>query len=396
MYNYRKVSIDLKEILLLKLGELVLKGLNRANFEKRLMKNLAWRIKNFGAFNIYCMQSTIYVEPQDESCDMDAAIAAAEKVFGVVNISRAAEVEKDIDKIIAVAKEYLHNELSSAKTFKVEAKRSDKSFPKKSPEIAFEVGSALHDAFENLSVDVKKPEVCVRVEIRDRAAYVHANPIPGAGGLPVGINGRAAILLSGGIDSPVAAYMMAKRGVELFGIHFFSYPYTSERAKEKVIELARLVGVYAGNIKIAMVPFTKIQEEIRAHCREEYFTLIMRRFMMYIAEKVALANNCGALITGESLGQVASQTMEALGVTENGITLPVLRPVIGMDKEEIVGIARRINTFETSILPYEDCCTVFTPKHPRTKPKLENILEEEKKLPFNELAEAAIAEIEII
>ncbi len=382
--------------MLLKLGELVLKGQNRGNFEKRLMKNLAWRIRNFGEFKIYCMQSTIYVEPQDETCDMDAAFSAAEKVFGVVNISRAAECEKDISVIIETAKEYLAETLSFAKTFKVEARRSDKSFPMKSPEIAFEVGSALHDHFENLEVDVKTPEVCVRVEIRDRAAFVHANPTPGAGGLPVGINGRAAILLSGGIDSPVAAYMMAKRGVELFGIHFFSYPYTSERAKQKVIELARLVGAYAGNIKIAMVPFTKIQEEIRANCKEEYFTLIMRRFMMYIAEQLAVSNNCGALITGESLGQVASQTMEALGVTENGITLPVLRPVIGMDKEEIVAIARRINTFETSILPYEDCCTVFTPRHPRTKPKLEHILEEEKKLPFEALANEAIAATEII
>ena len=387
---------NLKEIMLLKLGELVLKGLNRGNFEKRLMKNLAWRIRNFGEFKIYCMQSTIYVEPQSDSCDMDAAFEAATKVFGVVNVSRAAECEKDIDTIIKTAKEYLSEELSLAKTFKVEAKRSDKSFPMKSPEIAITVGGELHDAFENLEVDVRNPEVCVRVEIRDRAAFVHANPTPGAGGLPVGINGRAAILLSGGIDSPVAAYMMAKRGVELFGIHFFSYPYTSERAKEKVIELARLVGVYAGNIKIAMVPFTKIQEEIRAHCKEEYFTLIMRRFMMRIAEKIAVSRDCGSLITGESLGQVASQTMEALGVTENGIDLPVLRPVIGMDKEEIVSIARRINTFETSILPYEDCCTVFTPKHPRTKPKLSQIVEEETKLPFDELVAEAVEKTEII
>ena len=386
----------MKEILLLKLGELVLKGLNRGNFEKRLMKNINWRLRKFGDFKIYCLQSTIYVDPQSEDCDMDSAVEAIKKIFGIVNICRAAECEKDMEKIVASAKDYLYEELSSARTFKVEAKRSDKSFPKKSPEIAFEVGGALHDAFENLEVDVKNPEVLVKVEVRDRAAYIHANPIPGAGGLPIGINGRAAILLSGGIDSPVAAYMMAKRGVELFGIHFFSYPYTSERAKEKVIELARLVGEYAGNIKIAMVPFTKIQEEIRAHCKEEYFTIIMRRFMMYIAEITALANDCGALITGESLGQVASQTMEALGVTENGIELPVLRPVIGMDKEEIVAIARRINTFETSILPYEDCCTVFTPKHPRTKPKLEYIIEEEKKLPFEELAAEAIANIEII
>ena len=386
----------MREILLLKLGEIVLKGLNRGNFEKRLIKNLAWRLRKCGEFKIYCLQSTIYVEPQNEDSDMDAAFEASKRVFGIVNICRAAECEKDIEKITETAKTYLNETLSFAKTFKVEAKRSDKSFPKKSPEIAIEVGSALHDAFENLEVDVKNPEVCVKVEVRDRAAFVHANPTPGAGGLPVGVNGRAAILLSGGIDSPVAAYMMAKRGIELFGIHFFSYPYTSERAKEKVIELARLVGLYAGNIKIAMVPFTKIQEEIRANCNEEYFTLIMRRFMMKIAEEIAVSNSCGALITGESLGQVASQTMEALLVTENGIELPILRPVIGMDKEEIVAISRHINTFETSILPYEDCCTVFTPKHPKTKPKLSLVVEEEKKLPFDKLCDEAIENTEIL
>ncbi len=386
----------LKEIMLLKLGELVLKGLNRGNFEKRLMKNIAWRIRKFGSFKIYCMQSTIYVEPQDDSCDTFGAFEAIKKVFGIVNISRAAECEKDIGEIINTAKSYLYDDLSRARTFKVEAKRADKSFPKKSPEIAFEVGSALHDEFDNIEVDVKNPDVCVRVEIRDRAAYVHANPTPGAGGLPIGINGRGAILLSGGIDSPVAAYMMAKRGVELFGVHFFSYPYTSERAKEKVLTLAKIVGEYAGNIKVAVVPFTKIQEEIRAHCREELFTIIMRRFMMSIAEKLAVENNCGCLITGESLGQVASQTMEALGVTGAGLSLPVLRPVIGMDKEEIVTIARKINTFETSILPYEDCCTVFTPKHPRTKPKLEYVEAEEKKLPFDELVLEAVNNTEII
>ncbi len=384
------------EILLLKLGEIVLKGLNRGNFERRLMKNLAWRLRNFGSFEISCKQSTIYVRPSSADADIDAAFRAAQRVFGVVNVSRAAECEKDIEKIIELSKEYLKEELSSARTFKVEAKRSDKAFPLKSPEIAMQVGGSLHDHFGNLEVDVKNPDVCVRVEIRDSAAYVHANPAPGAGGLPVGINGRAAILLSGGIDSPVAAYMMAKRGIQLHGVHFFSYPYTSERAKQKVIELARLVGLYAGEIKISMVPFTKIQEEIRKNCREELFTIIMRRFMMSIAEKVAISEDCGALVTGESLGQVASQTMEALGVTGNGLTLPVLRPVIGMDKEEIVTIARKINTFETSILPYEDCCTVFTPKHPRTKPRLEYVLEEEKKLPFEELCREAIENIEII
>ncbi len=386
----------MEEILLLKLGELVLKGLNRGNFERRLIKNLAWRLRKLGSFEISCAQSTIYVVPKSEDCDIDAAYEETLRVFGVVNVCRAVKCEKDIDIIIETAKEYLKDVLSSARTFKVEAKRSDKSFPFKSPQIAMHVGGTLHDTFENLSVDVKNPEVCVTVEIREQAAYIHANPRKGAGGLPLGINGRAAILLSGGIDSPVAAYMMAKRGIELFGVHFFSYPYTSERAKQKVLDLAKIVGRYAGDIKVAIVPFTKIQEEIRKNCREDFFTLIMRRFMMRISEIIAKENHCGALVTGESLGQVASQTMEALGVTGEGLSLPVLRPVIGMDKEEIVEIARKIDTFETSILPYEDCCTVFTPKHPKTKPHLSDILKEEAKLPFDELCREAVENIEIV
>ncbi|MBR5479266.1 MAG: tRNA 4-thiouridine(8) synthase ThiI [Clostridia bacterium] len=385
----------MKEILLLKLGEIVLKGLNRGTFEKRLMKNIAWRIRDLGEFKIYCMQSTIYVEPQGE-CDMSYVEERISRVFGIVSICRAAECEKNMDAIFLTATEFLKDKLESAKTFKVDAKRADKSFPKKSPEICMEIGGKLHDLYPHLSVDVKNPELLIKVEVRDRAAFVHANPRPGAGGMPVGANGRAALLLSGGIDSPVAGYMIAKRGVSLMGIHFFSYPYTSERAKQKVIELAEKVSAYTGKMYVAMVPFTKIQEEIRDKCDEDLFTLIMRRFMMRIAEKIAIKNDCKALITGESLGQVASQTMEALGVTASMCTLPVLRPVIGMDKEEIVVISRKIDTFETSILPYEDCCTVFTPKHPKTKPRLCDLEAAETALDIDALVEEAIVNTEFV
>ena len=383
--------------MLLKLGEIVLKGLNRGVFESRLMKNISWRMRSCGNFKVYCLQSTIYVEPQDDNADITKAYEAAKKVFGVVSVCRAAECEKDISVITHTACEYLAPVLGGGeKTFKVESRRSDKSFPLTSIQISQHVGGALHDKFSNLKVDVNNPQVCVKVEVRDKAAYVHANPAPGAGGMPVGVNGSAGLLLSGGIDSPVAGYMIAKRGVSLHGIHFFSYPYTSERAKEKVVELARRLSVFTGRIEISVVPFTEIQEKIRECCREDMFTLIMRRFMMRISERVALEKNCKALITGESLGQVASQTMEALGVTASMCTLPVLRPVIGMDKEEIVTIARKIDTFETSILPYEDCCTVFTPKHPKTKPRLKDLELEEKKLDIDALIDRAVENIEII
>lgn len=386
----------MKEILLLKLGEIVLKGLNRGQFEKRLMKNIAWRLRNMGEFKIYCLQSTIYVEPKDEKTDMLVVEDVVCRIFGVVSVCRAVECEKDMNVIFDTAVKFLDDKLRYAKTFKVDAKRADKSFPFKSPQIAMEIGGKLHDAYPQLTVDVRSPELLVKVEVRDHAAYVHANPRAGAGGMPVGANGRAALLLSGGIDSPVAGYMIAKRGVSLMGIHFFSYPYTSERAKQKVIELAEKLSAYAGNMKIMMVPFTKIQEEIRTHCNEDFFTLIMRRFMMRIAEQIAKDNECKALITGESLGQVASQTMEALGVTASMCELPVLRPVIGMDKEEIVVISRKIDTFETSILPYEDCCTVFTPKHPKTKPRMTDVLAEEQNLDVEALVDEAIKAVEEI
>jgi thiamine biosynthesis protein ThiI len=380
----------MKEILLIKNGELALKGLNRSTFEDALIRNLKHALYGIGQVKIRKAQSTVYVEPQFDDYDMDAASARVEKVFGIAAFSRACVVEKDMAQILEAAPKYLSLILSKAKTFKVEAKRADKAFALKSPEISREVGGAILSAYPHLRVDVHNPEVTVMVEIRDFGAYIHANQIPGAGGMPVGTGGRAAVLISGGIDSPVAAYMMAKRGIELTAIHFASPPYTSERAEMKVKELLSIVAKYAGSINLAVVNFTHIQEEIARKCPDDLSTLIMRRFMMKIASKVARHNACSALITGESIGQVASQTMLALGVTDDAADMPVFRPVIGMDKEEIIKISRKIGTFETSIQPYEDCCTVFTPKHPRTKPKLDKVIEAENLLDVDELIEEAM------
>lgn len=384
----------MNDIILLKQGEIVLKGLNKRYFEQKLLSNVKRRLKPLGEFHVYCVQSTVYIEPINEAADMDAAYEAMQKVFGVVSVSRAAACEKDKDAIFELAKVYLAEAMESAESFKVETKRADKRFPMTSIELSQYVGGLLAEAFPDTKVDVHHPELTVNLEIRDYAAYVHAAPAPGAGGMPVGSNGRAVTLLSGGIDSPVSTYMIAKRGVSLIPVHFFSFPYTSEQAKQKVLELAQLLTAYCGRLTVEIVPFTHIQEEIRNHCPEEFFTLIMRRFMMRIAQKVADYNGCKALVTGENLGQVASQTMEAMAVTEACVNVPVLRPLIGMDKEEIVQIARRIGTFNTSILPYEDCCTVFTPRHPRTKPKLEEIIEAEQALDIEGLVEEAFQGIE--
>lgn len=379
------------EILLIKNGELALKGLNRGTFEEALMKNLRRNLRSLGEFRLRRAQSTIYIEPQQAGLDLTEACDRVSRVFGISAFSRARVVEKDIAVIRTAAAEYLADQLRAAKTFKVEAKRSDKSFPLGSPQICAEVGGYLLSRFPHLKVDVHDPELLVMVEIRDFGAYIHAAQLPGAGGMPVGTAGRAAILISGGIDSPVAAYMMAKRGLQLTAVHFASPPYTSERAELKVKELLRRVARYAGPISLNIVPFTEIQEEIGRVCPEELFTLLMRRYMMRISERVARADNCGALITGESLGQVASQTMPALACTDAVCTLPVLRPVIGMDKEEIIRIARRIDTFDISIQPYEDCCTVFTPRHPRTRPTLAMLEEAEALLPFEQRIEEALA-----
>ncbi len=380
-----------KEVILIKNGELALKGLNRSTFEEVLIKNLRWRLKPLGSFIFRKAQSTIYIEPQDESVDWDEVSDRVAKVFGISAFSRACVTEKEMPAILAAAETYLDAALRRAKTFKVEAKRSDKRFPLTSPQLCAEVGAHLLEKYPHLTVDVHSPEVTVWVEIRDFAAYIHGPQLPGAGGMPVGTGGKAAILLSGGIDSPVAAYMMAKRGIELAAVHFASPPYTSERAEIKVKTLLQLVGEYAGHTTLYIVPFTRIQEEIGKHCPEELFTLVMRRFMMRIASQIAEDKGCGALITGESVGQVASQTIGAIQCTDAVATMPVFRPVIGMDKEEIIAIARRIGTFETSIQPYEDCCTVFTPRHPRTRPRVEELELAEQKLPVEELIAEAIA-----
>ena len=386
----------MNEMILLKLGEMVLKGLNRHSFEDKLQANIHRRLNGLGRFRVYTRQSTTYVEPMEDSCDMDAAWEAMKKVFGVVGLSRARACDKDKDAILRACHEYLDDRLRSARTFKVETRRADKTFPMTSIQLSQYVGGELDELYPNLQVDVHHPELTVYVEIRDYAAFVHANPDPGAGGLPVGINGRAVSLLSGGIDSPVSSYMIAKRGVSLDMVHFFSYPYTSPEAKEKVLELARLLTPWCGRLTVHVVPFTAIQEELRRSCPEEMFTLVMRRFMMRIAQRVAKRCGAKALVTGESLGQVASQTMDAMTVTGQVVDIPVLRPVVGMDKEEIVQISRKIGTYDTSILPYEDCCTVFTPRHPRLRPTVEEAEAAEAGLDIEAMVQAAVDGIERI
>lgn len=378
----------MKEIILIKDGELALKGLNRSSFEAMLMKNIRWRIKPFGAFELKQSQSTITVNPLDDNADLDSAADEISRVFGIAGFSRAAVAEKDINDILDIAPVYLKDQLNEAKTFKVEAKRSDKKFPLTSPEISAMVGERLLESFPHLSVQVKDPDIKVVVEIRDRA-YIRGNQQKGAGGMPVGSSGRGMLLISGGIDSPVAAYMMAKRGIELVGIHFASPPYTSLRSEEKVHDLLAKVARYSGRIWLNTVPFTEIQEAIRENCPEEYFTIIMRRFMMRISCMLADNSDCHALITGESVAQVASQTMLALGCTDAVATYPVFRPCIGMDKEEIIKISRKIETFDISIQPFEDCCTVFTPKHPKTRPQLKDVEEAEKTLDIDALCKRA-------
>ena len=382
--------INNNEMFLLKLGEVVLKGLNRRSFEDRLLSNTRRRMKSCGNFNIYMRQSTIYVEPKDDSCDLEAAYEACQQIFGVVAVARAVPCEKSVEAIVATAKEYLAGEFDQAKTFKVESKRADKHFYLNSIQISQAVGGELAEAFPSVSVDVHKPDLTVYVEIREKFAYVHAPSVPGAGGLPIGTGGHAVSLLSGGLDSPVSSWMIARRGVELEMVHFVSPPYTSQQAQDKVIELARLLTASCGRMIVHIIPFTEIREEIRKNCPEEFFTLIMRRFMMRLAEAVAKKAGAKALVTGESLGQVASQTMLSLGVTEAVTTMPVLRPLIGMDKVEIIRLSRRIGTYDTSILPYEDCCTVFTPRHPCTRPVLADIETAESALDVEGLVAKAL------
>lgn len=380
----------MKEIILIKNGEIALKGLNRNSFESTLAKNIKRRLAEVGRVNIICQQSTMTVEPVDDSFDTDEAISILKKVFGIAGFQRAAAVEKDMDVILATAPEYLSEQLEEAESFKVEAKRSDKRFPLTSPEISRNVGEAILKKHHHLKVDVHNPDITVTVEVRDNFAFIRGNQIKGAGGMPVGTSGKAAILISGGIDSPVAAWMMAKRGVTLDAIHFASPPFTSPQSEQKVHDLLSQVAKYSGNIALFTVPFTEIQQQIRANCPEDLFTLIMRRFMMRISNRIAENNGCSALVTGESIGQVASQTMPALACTDAVAEMPVFRPLIAMDKEEIIRISRKIETFDISIRPYEDCCTVFTPKHPRTRPKKEMLEEAEKALDVEALTEEAV------
>jgi thiamine biosynthesis protein ThiI len=384
-----------KEVIMIKNGEIALKGLNRKTFEDALAKNIKWRLKSLGKFSVTRAQSTMYIEPMEDGIDFDEAVERLGKIFGIAAFTRALVTEKEIETIKKDAVSYMEEILPYAKTFKVAAKRADKQFPLNSPQIQQELGGTLLRAYPHLKVDVHNPEVTVTIEIRDFGAYIHANQLPGAGGMPVGTSGKALVMISGGIDSPVAAYMMAKRGLELHAVHFVSPPYTSDRALEKVETLCEKVSEYSGRIHFHCVPFTEIQEAIRDYCPEEYFTIIMRRLMMEISMEIARKNDLKALITGESLAQVASQTIGAIACTDEVCTIPVFRPLIGMDKNEIVEIARKIDTFETSILPYEDCCTVFTPRHPKTKPDIEKVREAQNTFDFAPLLQKAVEETQV-
>ena len=371
----------MKEIILAKYGEIILKGGNSPKFENILMNNIRNSLKNVAEVKARLAQATIYVEVFDDD-KMDIVVERLSKIFGIVSITRAVVCEKDIEDIKAKAKEYLKKDFKDGVKFKVEAKRSDKQFPLNSPQICMEVGGYLDDEYPNIVVDVHNPEVTVKVEVRDFGAYVYAdeNKVQGQGGMPIGTGSKATLLLSGGIDSPVAGYMIAKRGVKIDAVYFHAPPYTSERAKQKVVDLARLVSKYSGPIVLHVVNFTDIQLYIYDKCPHDELTIIMRRYMMRIAEHIAKETGCLGLITGESIGQVASQTMQSLAATNEVCTLPVFRPVIGFDKQEIVDVSLKIDTYETSIQPYEDCCTIFVAKHPVTKPNIKVIKRSEEKL----------------
>ncbi len=382
----------MKEIILCKYGEIALKGLNKSTFESMMMKSIRRRLKKFGEINITKAQSTVYVEPVDDNIDVDEVVDRLSKIFGIIKLCRCCVVEKTMDAILNDSIEYIREDMESARTFKVDAKRSDKKFPYKSPDICNELGGKLLETFPHLSVDVHKPDVTVTVEVREKYAFIHAGKLEGAGGIPVGSSGKAMLLLSGGIDSPVAGYMMSKRGAVIDAIHFEAPPYTSERAKQKVEKLAKKMTEYCGDIAFYCVPFTQIQETLRDKCPEELFTILMRRLMMEIAQRIAVREGCQALVTGESLGQVASQTMYAMVCTDAVCRIPVFRPCVGLDKTEIIDISRKIDTFETSILPYEDCCTVFTPKHPKTRPELGAVEAAQARVDWEELIQKAVSQ----
>ena len=379
----------MRELLLVRYGEIFLKGQNRPVFMRALVKRIKHAVKDLGA-TVYLNDSRIFVT---DYSDQDEAIRKVTKVFGVHSVCPAIEMPKEDFEAVAAQAVSMMSDLRG--TFKVTARRSDKRYPLDSPAINGQIGHRILVANKNLSVDVKNPDHVMNVEIRDHA-YLYVKVVPAVGGMPVGTNGRATLLLSGGIDSPVAGWMIAKRGVHINAVHFHSYPYTSDRAKEKVLDLARILAESCCGIRVHVVPFTKIQMEIHEKCPDEYTTLIMRRFMMRIAERVAISEKSEALITGESIGQVASQTMTALGTTDMVVNMPVFRPVIGFDKTEIIAIAEKIGTMETSSLPYEDCCTVFTPRHPATHPHLDIIEEAEAKLDMEALIQEAVDGIEIV
>ena len=379
----------MRELLLVRYGEIFLKGLNRPVFMRALVKRIKYAVKELGG-NVWLHDGRIFVS---DFTDMDEAVRKVTKVFGVHSVCPAVEMEKDNFDAICEKAITMCEDLKG--TFKVVARRSDKRYPLDSPAIGREMGHRILEVNKNLTVDVKDPQHVMNVEIRDKC-YLYVKVVPAVGGMPVGTNGRATLLLSGGIDSPVAGWMIAKRGVHISAVHFHSYPYTSDRAKEKVLDLARILSESCCGIRVHIVPFTKIQMEIHEKCPEEYTTLIMRRFMMRIAERVAKIENAEALITGESIGQVASQTMTALNTTNMVVEMPVFRPVIGFDKSEIIEVARKIGTLETSSLPYEDCCTVFTPRHPATNPKMDKILEGESQLDMEALIDEAVAGIELV
>lgn len=384
----------MKEIILAKYGELILKGLNRRRFEDALVRDIKFRLEPYGGFSVEHSQSALTVTPED-GADIDGMYDEMRRIFGFTAVGRAAVCEKNMEAVFAAAREYIPQFLMGKKTFKVEAKRADKAFPLKSPEISAETGAVILETMAKMGMPVKvkveDPDVTVRVEIRGDHAFVSAGQERGAGGMPAGSSGRGMALLSGGIDSPVAVYMMARRGLAIECTHFESFPYTSELARRKVLELARLLCGYTGRMRVHVISVTRIQEELRKHTDEDYFTLLLRRSMMRLSCRSAWNAGCGALITGESLAQVASQTLEAITVTNDAASLPVLRPCVGMDKYEIIDISRKIGTFETSILPYEDCCTVFTPAHPKTRPELEKVIGQEAKLDMRALEDEAMA-----
>jgi len=387
----------MKKVILVRYGEIILKGLNRSVFEDKLVGNIKKALYGLGKIDVIKSQARIFVEPDSEDYDFETAMDRLVKVFGIVSISPVWKIPSDFEEIkkysLMMAADLVDRKKAS--TFKVETKRGNKRFPMESPEVNMELGAHILENIPALKVDVHNPSFILYVEIRENT-YIYSEIVPANGGLPVGTNGKAVLLLSGGIDSPVAGWMMAKRGVEIEAVHFHSYPYTSERAKEKVVELTRILSTYCFEINLHVVPFTEIQLEINEKCPQDQLTIIMRRFMMKISERIAESVGALALVTGESIGQVASQTMQSLGVTNAAVSMPVFRPLIGMDKNEVIEIARRINTFETSILPYEDCCTLFVAKHPKTKPQLEKILLSESRLQVEELINRAVESTEVL